>query len=277
MRSNYIFVIFLVLSILLHILLLAQFDLTPKTKPKSEPVSVSVIPKKKPKPQPAPQQKPEVKQNAPKEPIKNIPLDEKLDTKVDQFTPQPDVGKNTEEMKRKAENEEQAKRKAEKETKIKSMAEDKTPVEVPKIIPDEKFSKEQLEGILNPDDIIEKYATKGGEKEGEDSVSMQYVKLKYQSYFYKFARRLYQVWLYPKDAAYRGEHGTVRISFVISRDGMISSINIIQSSGYPDLDREAVTALKKTAGVPLPDSYKLNFLKVDAYFQYVLGGGFVVY
>lgn len=58
---------------------------------------------------------------------------------------------------------------------------------------------------------------------------------------------------------------------------MISGIRVVESSGYPDLDREAVTALKKTAGVPLPESYNLNFLKVDAYFKYVMNEGFYVY
>lgn len=106
---------------------------------------------------------------------------------------------------------------------------------------------------------------------------MQYVKIKYQSYFYKFSRRLYHVWTYPRESVMRGEQGIVRISFKIAKDGMISGINVIRSSGYPDLDREAVEALRKTAGVPLPDSYDLNFLKVDAYFQYILNKGFVVY
>lgn len=276
MRPNYIFALFLLFSILLHLLVVNEFDLTPKIEKKPDPISVSVIQKKKPVPTPKPEQKPQ----QPSKTIDDTPVNEELDTKLDQMEHAPPAKEKPKEEKRaKAEKKGgEEPRKAEKETKVESLAEDKALVEVPKITPEESFSKEQIEGgVLNPDEIIKRYAEEGGDRAGEDSVSMQYVKLKYQSYFYKFARRLYQVWLYPREAAMRGEHGTVRIAFVISKTGMISGINVIRSSGYPDLDREAVLALKKTAGVPLPESYELNYLKVDAYFQYVLGGGFIVY
>ena len=273
MRSNYIFVIFLLFSILAHLLVVNEFDLTPEVTKKSDPISVSVIPKKKK--EPASEQNKE--QPKPNKTIENSPLDEELDTKLDQMDAVPAGGENQEEKSVKSENKGEQPRKAEKETEIEALAEDKSDTEVPKVAPEERFSKEQIDGVLNPDDIIKKYAEEGGDVTGEDSVSLQYVKIKYQSYFYKFARRLYHVWLYPRDAAMRGEKGTVRINFVISRAGMISGIKVIKSSGYPDLDREAVLALKKTAGVPLPKSYELNFLKVDAYFEYVLGGGFNIY
>ena len=273
MRSYYIFIAFLLFSILLHLVVVNEIDLTPEFKKKPDPISVSVVPKDKPQPQA--ESKQETKR--PNKTIEDTPINEELETDVDQMEHVPEVGSEKEDKKAKADKQGEQQRKAEKETQVDTLANDKSDIEVPKIAPDKEFSKEQIDGVLNPDDIIEKYAKEGGKVTGEDSVSMQYVKLKYQSYFYKFSRRLYHVWLYPRDAAMRGEHGTVRIAFVISRTGMISGINVIRSSGYPDLDREAVLALKKTAGVPLPQSYKLNFLRVDAYFQYVLGGGFNVY
>jgi len=271
--------LFIIISFLVHLFIISLLDVIPPEK-KKEKISVRMIEKKKPKPEP-PEPKPEIREEAPEETFENIPLDEELETKIDQMAPVPDEGLQREESEKQAEEpipeEQEKKPKKEEESDIAELDEVQAPVEVPKITRKEEPDREKLEGILNPNDIIEKYAREGGEVDGEDTVSMQYVKLKYQSYFYKFARRLYQVWLYPRAAAYRGEHGTVRIKFSIARDGMISGIKVVKSSGYPDLDREAVQALKKTAGVPLPPSYELNFLRVDAYFQYVLGGGFNVY
>lgn len=276
MRNKFIF--FLALSLIVHLVILSVLDIKPEEQPdkKPDPVTVTVVPKQK-EPKPEPKMPPK-----PPEIIEDMPLDEELDTKIDQMAPVPREGQAAREETQQSPAEPKAPEpQPERESETESILSDESPVEMPRISPEEPerdaVTEKERENILNPTDIIEKYAREGIGTEGQDHVSMQYVKLRYQSYFHKFARRLYQVWVYPRDAAYRGEHGTVEISFVISRDGMISSIKVVRSSGYPDLDREAVTALRKTAGVPLPESYELDFLKVDAYFRYVLGGGYVVY
>ena len=263
-------ILFLLISFLLHLLLVSAVDMTPEMPDKDKPVSVSIVPKeKKPEPEPAVEPEPEKK---PEPVYEDIPLDEDLETDVQQSAPVPEESRSA-----------KAEKPSPKPVPVVPDMGDKqevapsADVEVPKVERRKELTKDKIKDMLSPDDIIQKYAEGGGMPEGEDYVSMQYVRLRYQSYFYKFARRLYQVWLYPQDAALRGEQGTVRISFTISRDGMISSVKVVQSSGYPDLDREAVVALKKTAGVPLPESYELNFLKVDAYFKYVLNEGFYVY
>ncbi|MGA1846596.1 energy transducer TonB [Deferribacter abyssi] len=142
---------------------------------------------------------------------------------------------------------------------------------------DKKLTKDQVASILNPKSIISKYAEKSeaGSKEGEDDVDVRMMKYKYASYFKKFERRLYQVWHYPRNSAQRGEEGTVKIKFTILKDGTITNIRILQSSGYPYLDKEAVRALKKMKGIPLPDSYGLKRLNVTGYFVYRLNYLFV--
>jgi len=286
------FFLFLLISILVHLLILSALDIKPEPERSSEPVNVTIIPKKKPAEKQQETARPPAK---PAQPMEDIPLDEELETKVDQTAPVmkekadkkkkstvPDESKPAPEKSAETEKKDKEKKQAEKEPEtakaqeLKSITGNNEQVNLPEVS-EKELTQKKIDKILDPKDVIAEYAEKGGMPEGEDHVSMQYVKLRYQSYFYKFSRRLYQVWLYPRSAAMRGEQGTVRISFVISRDGMISGINVIESSGYPDLDKEAVTALKKTAGVPLPESYELDFLKVDAYFQYILGGGFVVY
>jgi len=138
--------------------------------------------------------------------------------------------------------------------------------------PEEKrsLSKEQLSKILNPKDIINEIAKK--EQKKEDEVDFNRFEIKYTSYFYKFKQRLYNVWRYPTDSAMRGEQGTVRIKFSILKDGTITNINIVSSSGYSQLDRAAVEALKNMGKVPLPEAFGINILNVDGYFIYYISG-----
>nr|WP_321985545.1 energy transducer TonB [uncultured Lichenicoccus sp.] len=48
---------------------------------------------------------------------------------------------------------------------------------------------------------------------------------------------------YPRGAGLRGEEGTVYMVTEIAPDGHASSVEIVQSSGYPDLDRAARNAV----------------------------------
>lgn len=135
------------------------------------------------------------------------------------------------------------------------------------------LSKDQLKSILNPKDIINDIISKNpeGNKKGEDDVNFNSMKFKYSSYFHKFKIRLYNVWTYPDSSILKGEEGTVRIKFSILKDGTITGIKVISSSGYPDLDRSALNALKNMGKVPLSDSFDINVLNVDGYFSYNLG------
>ena len=134
----------------------------------------------------------------------------------------------------------------------------------------QSIDKEKVKNILKPSEILSELAKNevSNVKEGVDEVNIEAMKFKYYSYFYKFKRLLYQVWEYPTKSIYNGEEGIVRIRFSILRDGTITNVRIVESSGYPDLDSAAVKALKTMKGVPLPDSYKLNILHVDGYFAY---------
>jgi len=130
--------------------------------------------------------------------------------------------------------------------------------------------KERIKRILNPVDVINELAIndKISAEKGEDSVNIQSMKFKYASYFYKFKRLLYQVWRYPHICIVNEEEGISRVKFSILKDGEITNIRLVQSSGYPDLDNAAVDALETMRGIPLPKSYKLNILHVDGYFAY---------
>lgn len=136
-----------------------------------------------------------------------------------------------------------------------------------------------LSGIFNTKDITDKIAmNKPPQKEGEDSASYNEFEEKYASYFSKFRRRVYQLWRYPQTSVRKGEHGIVKVSFSILKDGSIVNIKMISSSGYPDLDREVMRVLRNIGKIPLPKSYNLEQLNVDeANFIYTIGGSVIRY
>jgi protein TonB len=73
--------------------------------------------------------------------------------------------------------------------------------------------------------------------------------------------------IYPERAREMGWQGKVKVSFVISSDGLVKDIRILQSSGVDILDRNAVETIKKASPFPkppvaaqliIPISYKLR-------------------
>jgi len=57
---------------------------------------------------------------------------------------------------------------------------------------------------------------------------------------------------YPRAAMARRQQGVPYIRFVIDRDGEVLSSRLERSSGFPDLDREAVALAKRASPLPKP-------------------------
>jgi protein TonB len=286
---NFRLAVFMLISVLIHIFLFQYIKLDVPEQEK-KPISVDIIKKEK-EPQPVPEPpKPEPKRE--KTPVRENPPepDSKIDESEVKVTPDDTVSSESHESGKKNDASREEKRRPDTE---RGRQENRPappsdlarpelpPMDFPERVPMPKepapMDRDKVDRILNPRDIINDIAKNGGEKEGEDSVSMQEVKTRYTSYFYKFRRLLYQTWAYPAAAAMNGEQGTVRIRFSIQKDGRITDIELVSSSGYPDLDNEAVRALRHMGAAPLPNSYKLNVLRVDGYFVYYISGGFDIY
>lgn len=58
--------------------------------------------------------------------------------------------------------------------------------------------------------------------------------------------------IYPERARQMGWQGKVKVSFVISSDGFVKDIRILESSGVEILDRNAVETVKKASPFPRP-------------------------
>ncbi|HHJ20619.1 MAG TPA: energy transducer TonB [Gammaproteobacteria bacterium] len=60
---------------------------------------------------------------------------------------------------------------------------------------------------------------------------------------------------YPRRAQRQRQQGTVVVSFTVLRNGDIERLHVLESSGYPRLDKAALKAVGTIAGkFPLPDS-----------------------
>lgn len=90
-------------------------------------------------------------------------------------------------------------------------------------------------------------------------------------YFTNFRKAFQLVWNYPYQAIRQGMQGEVGMEFTIRKDGTISGIKVINSSGYDILDDAVVRALKQAAPYsPLPSGIGKDKLLITGNFRYVL-------
>ena len=92
------------------------------------------------------------------------------------------------------------------------------------------------------------------------------------SFFQRLRNGIYQNWNYPSSSLDRGEQGACLIEMVFDRDGTVRDVVLLQTSGFPLLDREAIAAVYKgnDSYGSLPKAYKEDQLRIKAYFTYNL-------
>ncbi len=105
----------------------------------------------------------------------------------------------------------------------------------------------------------------------EATVSIGTQSLKYASYMKHIKDKVQNTWIYPEDAREKGEQGELLILFSINKDGSLSRVSVVRSSGYESLDNAAVNAIKDAAPFPqLPKRLGINRLNIYATFLYKL-------
>jgi protein TonB len=78
---------------------------------------------------------------------------------------------------------------------------------------------------------------------------------------------VYRNWILPQTALL-GFSGHVDFRFVVERDGTMSSLQMLKSSGTDSLDRAARNALTSSRCLPLPDDYGPPRLTIEVTFVY---------
>ncbi|MCG6922380.1 MAG: energy transducer TonB [Acidobacteria bacterium] len=82
-----------------------------------------------------------------------------------------------------------------------------------------------------------------------------------------FKNQVYRNWIVPQ-AAYLGYGGHVDFEFTVERDGSISALRMLKSSGTDSLDRAARNSLTSSRFEPLPDDYGPPRITMQVAFHY---------
>lgn len=91
------------------------------------------------------------------------------------------------------------------------------------------------------------------------------------SFFRRFRDQIYAVWSYPLKAKERGEEGGCLLKITVNHDGTLRDVQVMESSGFPLLDEEAVNAVKKAEPFgKLHSAYEEETISILAFFQYNL-------
>jgi len=84
----------------------------------------------------------------------------------------------------------------------------------------------------------------------------------------RFKDEAYRNWVVPQDAVAGTLRGHVDFEFTVERDGSMSAVRLLKSSGADSLDRPAHTALTSSRLLPLPDDYQPPRITMRVSFYY---------
>jgi protein TonB len=83
-----------------------------------------------------------------------------------------------------------------------------------------------------------------------------------------FKNDVYRNWIVPQAARFGFRGGHVDIEFWVERDGRVTDVRVLKSSGTPALDRAAQNALTGSRPLPLPSDYRPSRLHMQVTFLY---------
>ncbi len=91
----------------------------------------------------------------------------------------------------------------------------------------------------------------------------------YVSYLAQVKRRIERVWTYPPEAQAEGIGGELFLTFTLNKSGTLTNVRLLQSSGFPILDEEAIQAIKEAAPYdPFPPQLGGEPWNIRASFSY---------
>ncbi|OGP12949.1 MAG: hypothetical protein A2052_05600 [Deltaproteobacteria bacterium GWA2_54_12] len=137
------------------------------------------------------------------------------------------------------------------------------------------FAEPKRPSLFPTDDRIaelaRKYETEAPKGEVGKTLSLNTSELKYQKYLMDMKTKIEFHWEYPQLAARNGWQGSLKINFKINRDGSVSDISLERSSGYPMLDDAAITAVRLSAPFPpFPENFSIEDISIKGQFIYHL-------
>lgn len=111
--------------------------------------------------------------------------------------------------------------------------------------------------------------TSPGIKE-EENVSLNTREFKYYSYFHHIKSQIEMAWNYPLEAQKNRWGGLLSVIFTVEKDGRVSKVILVSSSGREVLDNAAIDAINYASPFnPIPESLGVNRLNITASFEYI--------
>jgi len=99
--------------------------------------------------------------------------------------------------------------------------------------------------------------------------------IQFGSFLRRFETAVYGVWTYPAAASRAGIQGVTPVKITFNRKGEIENIQLLQSSGSRILDEEVFRALRALGPIgSFPKNYTKDHFNLIAFFEYGLSGGF---
>ncbi len=83
--------------------------------------------------------------------------------------------------------------------------------------------------------------------EGKHTISLDDRRPEYRDYVDLLKRRIQREWGYPEEARQLGLIGELVLIFTINKEGSLLNLRLVQSSGFPILDNEAMRAVRAAA------------------------------
>jgi TonB family protein len=84
----------------------------------------------------------------------------------------------------------------------------------------------------------------------------------------RFKDEVYRNWTIPNNALFGASRGHVDFEFTVERDGTMSSLRMLKSSGTTSLDKAAEFALRGSRLLPLPDDFGPPRVTMQVSFHY---------
>jgi protein TonB len=118
----------------------------------------------------------------------------------------------------------------------------------------------------------------GRGRDGQVAIPLNTPDPRYSDYFQEIKKRLEANWVYPSEAARRGQAGQLTAEIVVRRDGTVPRVELVHSSGIEILDRYALNAVRFASPFPaIPDRIGLDRIPITITFTYVLDRGIRVF
>jgi len=120
---------------------------------------------------------------------------------------------------------------------------------------EETTEKEAIEAASDPDTVEEEILSATDNLDSNsiaDNSAAASQAIYVKNHFMYIKEKIQKKIVYPRIARRRGLQGKAVVSFIVCKDGSITDVKIVESSGYKILDNSAIKTVKSAAPFPPP-------------------------